>query len=83
MRARQLIGDHGFGRDDLAMILDGFEDAWAEIAPHVGSDPMVVEATRMSLARIVLGIAPAVRVDRAKINAAAVAAFKSKYGIGS
>lgn len=82
MRARQLIGDHGFSRDDLAVILEGFEDAWAEIGPDAGPDPIVMEAVRLSLAHIVVSVAQAGPIDRGRINVAAVEAFRVKLRIG-
>jgi hypothetical protein len=83
MRARRLIGDHGFSHEDLAVILEGFEDAWAEIGPDAGADPIVKEAARLSLARIVVSVARAGPIDRGRINAAAVAAFRARLGGGT
>jgi hypothetical protein len=53
--------------------LGRIEDAWAEIAPNVDSDPIMVEATRLSLATIVLTLAKAGPIDRGKIHAAPAA----------
>jgi hypothetical protein len=83
MRARELIHSAGFPPHDLAVILEAFEDAWAEIGPDVGSDAMLVEATRLNLARIVLEVVTAVPIDRGKINAAAVDAFRARHPQGS
>jgi hypothetical protein len=83
MRARQLISHAGLAPHDLAVVLEGFEDAWAEIGPDLGSDPIMVEASRLSLARIVLDIARAGPIDRARINAGAVDAFRARYRIGN
>jgi hypothetical protein len=77
--ARQLISRAGFPPHDLAVILEGFEDAWAEIGPEVGSDPIVIEAVRLRLADLVIGIARSGIVDRGRINVAAVAAFRRGY----
>jgi hypothetical protein len=82
MQARELIEHSGFSPDDLAVILEGFEDAWAEIGPEVGSDAMMLEVVRLSLARITLEVVSVVPIDRAKINAAAVDAFRAKYRFG-
>ena len=82
MRARQLITHAGLPPHDLAVVLEAFEDAWAEVGPDVGSDPILIEATRLILARLVLENVTAVPLDRGKINAAAVAAFRAKYRIG-
>ena len=83
MRARQLIIDAVFPPHDLAVVLEGFEDAWAEVGPDVGTDPMLIEATRLTLARIALEIVTTVPIDRGKINAAAVDAFQAKYRVAN
>ena len=59
MLAHQLINGAGLPPDALKVVLDAFEDAWTELASHVTGDPTVVEAARLSLAEIVLGIARA------------------------
>ncbi|HWE20854.1 MAG TPA: hypothetical protein VG758_27400 [Hyphomicrobiaceae bacterium] len=78
MRARQLIGRAGFPADDLPVILEGFEDAWAEIGPGAGSDAIVIEVARLHLAAIVVDIAKTGPIHRGRINAAAVDAFRSR-----
>jgi hypothetical protein len=83
MRARQLIGGAAFPPYVLKVLGEAFEDAWAELAPDVSGDPTVVDAARFSLAEIVLDIAKAGRpIDRDRIKAAAVDAFRSKHRIG-
>ena len=82
MRARQLIIDAALPPNDLAVVLEAFEDAWAEIGPDVGSDHILVEATRLTLARIVLEKVTAVPLARGPLNAAAVAAFRARYRVG-
>jgi len=79
MRARQLICRAEFPAVDLPAILEGFEDAWAEIGPGAGSDPIVVEAARLLLAAIVVDVARAGPIHRGRINAAAVDAFRSRH----
>jgi hypothetical protein len=83
MRARQTIGGAAFPPDVLKVLLDAFEDAWAELAPEVSSDPTVVEAARLSLAEIVLDIAKPGAIDRDRIKAAAVDAFRTKHRIAN
>ena len=75
MRARQLIVEVGLPPHALPVVLEAFEDAWAEIGPDLGADPMMIEATRLSLARVLLEIVTALPLDRGTINCAAVAAF--------
>src|SRR5262245_42370210 len=48
MRARQLIDNASFGPEALKAIGEAFDAAWAEIAGGVGTDPVVVEAARLS-----------------------------------
>jgi hypothetical protein len=82
MRARQLIGGAGFPPEALKVILDAFEDAWAELALDVSGDPAVVDTARVGLAEIVLGIARAGPMDYDRIKTAAVDAFRTVHRIG-
>jgi len=82
MKARQLIGGAAFPPDDLKVIFDSFDDAWAEVAPDVGTDPSAVEPARLSLATIVLTLARAGQIDRESIRTAAVDAFRLKHHVG-
>jgi hypothetical protein len=81
MRARQLISHAAFPAHELATILEGFEDAWAEIGPEAGSDPFVVDTARLRLAEIVLAVAGAGPITRGAINVKAVSAFRARYRI--
>jgi hypothetical protein len=81
MRARQLIGCSEFPPHELATILEGFEDAWAEIRPEAGSDPFVMETARVRLAEIVLAVAGTGQITRGAINVKAVSAFRARYRI--
>jgi hypothetical protein len=83
MRARQLIAGAGFPPDDLKVIGDAFEDAWAELSSHVSGDAAVVDAARLSLAEIVRGIARAGSIDYDRIKTAAVDAFRTVHRIGN
>jgi hypothetical protein len=83
MRARQLIAGAAFPPDVLKVLFDAFEDAWRELAPHISGDPTVIEAARLSLAEIVLGIARAGPIDRDRIKSAAVDAFRTVHRIGN
>jgi hypothetical protein len=83
MRARQLISRAGFSADDLPVILEGFEDAWAEFGAGAGSDPIVIEVARLHLAAIVVDVARAGPVHRGRINAAAVGAFRPRRWVAN
>ena len=81
MRARQLISRAGFSADDLPVILEGYEDAWAEIGAGATADPIVIETARLHLASIVVDVARAGPIHRGRINAAAVDAFRLRHRI--
>jgi len=79
MQPRQKARPASFGPDDLRVIFRAYDGAWSEIAPKVGHDPSAVEAARMVLATIVLGLAantePMAHTD---LTALAVALFCGK-----
>ena len=57
MEPRYLTRATCFAPDDLKLIFKAYDDAWGEIAPKIGSDPVAIETARMVLATIVLGLA--------------------------
>jgi hypothetical protein len=81
MDAHQLIGGAAFPPDVLKVLFEAFDDAWSEVAPDVSGDPTVVDAARASLAGLVLSAARAGPIDRDRIKAAAVDAFRAKHRI--
>jgi hypothetical protein len=79
MKARQLIGGAAFSPDVLGEIFAAFDEAWAEVASDVTTDPSRLETARLSLAAIVLSLAKAGPIERAGLKAAAVDAFRLKH----
>ena len=57
MKARRLIENASYGPDQLKALGDAFDDAWSRISPTVSSRAEAVEAARLKLAEIVLGLA--------------------------
>ena len=57
MEARQLIQGASLGPEVLKVIGKAFDDAWASMAPSIGTDPVIVRATRLQLANVILSIA--------------------------
>lgn len=57
MRARQLIANASYGPQELNVIFQAFDEAWAAVAADVGSDPAAIEITRLKLANIILSLA--------------------------
>jgi hypothetical protein len=82
MKARQLIGGASFPPDVLRVLFDAFDDAWTEVAPWIGKEPVVVDQARLSLANIVLSLARVGPIDRDALKTAAVDAFRLKHRIG-
>ena len=57
MEARQVIDGASLGPEALKVIGQAFDDAWASMAPSIGSDPLIVRATRLRLADAILSVA--------------------------
>jgi hypothetical protein len=57
MKARQLIANALYGPDQLKALSKAFDDAWKQVAPHASNRPEAIEAARLKLAEIVLGLA--------------------------
>jgi predicted RNA-binding protein associated with RNAse of E/G family len=57
MKARRLVASGSYGPDQLKALGKAFDDAWARIAPTVSSRAKAMEATRLKLADIILGLA--------------------------
>jgi hypothetical protein len=52
---RALVGGADFDPDTLSVVSAAFDNAWAEVAPHVR--PEAIEAARTTLADFILGLA--------------------------
>jgi hypothetical protein len=81
--ARQLIGGAAFAPNELKAIFEAFDDAWNEVAADVSTRASAVEAARLSLATIVLKLAAVGPIERARLQTAAVHAFRRKHRIRS
>ena len=82
MKPRQLISGAAFAPDELNVIYQAFDAAWAEVASDVSIRASAVESARLSLATIVLSLAKAGHVERDSLRAAAVDAYRFKHRIG-
>lgn len=72
MKARQLIGGASYGPDELKVLFKAFDDAWEGLAARVGDDPQAIEAARLKLANVVLGLAAYGGNDAERIKWAAL-----------
>ena len=68
-KARQLIGSASFGPKVLFSAFDG---AWAHLAPTHSANPLVIEATRLKLANVILSLAQPDSKDADQIKTAAL-----------
>jgi hypothetical protein len=57
MKSRQIIANASYDPDQLKALGKAFDDAWGRIAPSVSSRPKAIEAARLQLADIILGLA--------------------------
>jgi hypothetical protein len=80
MKARQLIGGARFLPDELTVVFEAFDDAWADVAPSITNEPDAVEAGRLSLAEIVLSLATSNPIERDALKDAAVKGFRHIHG---
>src|SRR5262245_59095303 len=72
MKARQSIASASYGPDKLKALGEAFDDAWERVAPHVSKRADAVEAARLTLADIVLGLAKAGHFDAQQLADASV-----------
>jgi len=77
MKARQLISGGAYGPDQLKVLYKGFDKAWDAVAPGVSARAGAVEAARMKLANIVLGLAKGDSRDAEAIKDAAIQIFRA------
>ena len=75
MEARQLIGKSSYGPDELKILCKAFDEAWDVLAPSISGRADAVEAARVKLANIVLGLAQSKSNDAEQIKDAALRAF--------
>lgn len=56
MKARKLLADAVYDPAELATIGKAFDDAWDQVAPQVSKRAEAIEAARLKLAEIVIGL---------------------------
>jgi hypothetical protein len=57
MKARQILSGASFAPDQLRVMFEAFDRAWAAIAVKIGDDPPAVEVARIKLANLILSLA--------------------------
>ena len=56
-KAKALIGGATYDPEKLKVLYSAFDQAWEQIAPAVGTHADAIEAARLKLANIVVGLA--------------------------
>jgi hypothetical protein len=74
MKARKLIEGSSYDPDTLRILFQAFDDAWAQVSPTISSSrpEAAIEAARMKLAHIILGLARRNTRDAKQLTEAAV-----------
>ena len=78
MKARQLFSSGSYSPDELRALGKAFDDAWARIAPNVSVRPKAIEAARLKLADVILGLAKSGNFDAQWLADAAVQVMRSR-----
>src|SRR5262245_2304618 len=79
MKARQLVDSGSFGPETLKVARLAFDEAWASVASHFGSDAMVIEAARVKLANAILAMCHEEMGDPVALKKAALGMLARDY----
>ena len=79
MKARQLIDCASYGPEELKVIEQAFDDAWAAIEGNFGDAPGTRENARIRLAKAVLSVAVEGVRDPEALRAGALEAMALAY----
>ena len=82
MEARRLMGSASFGPDALRVLFQAFDEAWAVLAPRYGNDASAIQAARLRLANIVLGLTREDTRDVAALRDSALRLYEMAAGDG-
>jgi hypothetical protein len=78
MPGRRLLDAAPYGPEGLRVLFNAFDSAWDEIKSEVGELPDKAEASRMSLATIILDLANSgIIADADELKDVAVKAFRA------
>jgi hypothetical protein len=77
MKARRLIESALYDPEQLKALRKAFDEAWEGIASGVSTRPAAIEAARLKLAEIVLGLAKNGNLDPQQLADAAVQLMRS------
>jgi hypothetical protein len=72
MKVRVLFADASYGPDQLKVLCKAFDEAWDIVSPTISARPDAIEAARMRLANIILGLANDGSIGAENLTRAAV-----------
>jgi len=78
MKARLLLESASYDPGQLKALGEAFDDAWARISPNVSNRAGAIEAARLALADVVLGLAKNGNLDPKNLADAAVQVMASR-----
>jgi hypothetical protein len=81
MKALKLIEGAAYGPQALKVIGQAFDEAWEAIAGNFSSDPNVISAARMNLAKAILSVANYDSRDAAALKRAALDILRRRFRI--
>src|SRR5262245_39134925 len=80
MKARQIVESGSFGPETLKVARRAFDEAWASVASHFGTDSTVIEAARVKLANAVLAMCHEEMGDPIALKKAALGSWHASTG---
>ena len=78
MEARKAIQSASYGPSEVKALGEAFDDAWGRVAPSISSRPAAVNAARLKLAGVLLGLAKDGNFDPTWLADAAVQLMQSQ-----
>jgi len=79
MKARQAVSGAPFGPDALKVVGQAFDEAWAQIATFFGTDPVMIEGARLTLASAILSVASDESRDVGVLKRAGIQVMAKQY----
>jgi hypothetical protein len=83
MKARRAISGASFDPDTIKMLCNVLDEVWASVSEDHGSDPKGIEAARLELATIIVGLARDHQLGALQIARTAARVMRERAGATS
>lgn len=83
MKAHHLVHSAIYGPEALKVLFKAFDDAWEEVKPTISKRASAIEAARLKLANIMLGLVKDDSRDPAQLKNEGLRLFLSKGQISN